>query len=113
MSNVIVTTDAAFAADVLESELPVVVRFTATWCGPCRSFAPVFAAAAEELAGKIKFVSVDVDECKDTALKYSVRGIPYVMTFQKGEPSGSAQGAMAKSKLYELLAKAFPESVNT
>ncbi|MGE8450525.1 Thioredoxin C-2 [compost metagenome] len=111
MSNVIVTTDAAFAADVLESELPVVVRFTATWCGPCRNFAPLFAEAAEQFAGKIKFVTVDVDNCKDTALKYNVRGIPFVLTFKGGEPQGASQGAMPKSKFVELLSKSFPEHV--
>lgn len=111
VSNVIMTTDAAFAADVLESESPVVMRFTATWCGPCRSLAPIFAAAADEFAGKVKFVSVDVDECKDIAVKYGVRGVPTVMTVKNGEVTGAAQGAMPHSKLLDMMAKAFPEVV--
>ncbi len=113
MSNVVSVTDASFEAEVLQSESPVVVRFTAVWCGPCKAFAPVFAAAADELVGKVKFVTVDVDESKAIAEKYGVRGIPSVLTLKKGEALGMASGMMAKAKLYEMLAKSFPDSVNT
>lgn len=81
-----------FEAEVLKSDIPVVVDFYAEWCNPCKQMMPVVEAAAETNAGKIKFVKVNVDN-SDLATKYGVRGIPAFRVFSAGEVVKTAQGS--------------------
>ena len=74
--HVSAVTDASFEADVLKSETPVLVDFWAEWCGPCRMIAPILEQVAEEHAGALKVVKLNVDENPETMKKFSVRGIP-------------------------------------
>jgi thioredoxin 2 len=76
------------------SELPVVVDFWAPWCGPCRAMAPMFAQAAEELAGKARFVKVNVDEQQALAARYGIRAIPTIALFRNGREEKRSAGAM-------------------
>ena len=80
-----VFTSANFDADVLGSEIPVVVDFFATWCGPCRMMAPVIEELAEEYDGKVKIGKLDVDENSDIAARYGVMSIPTIILFKNGE----------------------------
>ena len=80
-----VFTSANFDADVLGSEIPVVVDFFATWCGPCRMMAPVIEELAEEYDGKVKIGKLDVDENSDIAARYGVMSIPTIILFKDGE----------------------------
>ena len=77
-----VFTSANFDADVLGSEIPVVVDFFATWCGPCRMMAPVIEELAEEYDGKVKIGKLDVDENSDIAARYGVMSIPTIILFK-------------------------------
>ena len=83
--NVIDVSDSNFDAEVLKSESPVLVDFTATWCGPCKQLAPVVEKIADENVGKYKVAKVDIDDCPSITQKYGVRGVPTVMVFKGGE----------------------------
>ena len=82
MSSLSHVTDASFEADVVKSDIPVLVDFWAEWCGPCRMIAPVLEDLAKEYAGKIKIVKVNVDENSVSAATYGVRGIPTLLLFK-------------------------------
>jgi thioredoxin 1 len=92
MSNATETTDATFAADVLQSPVPVLVDFWADWCMPCRALAPMIDQVAGELAGKLAVYKVDVDANQDTARRFGIQSIPTLILFQAGEPKGQIIG---------------------
>ena len=85
LSEPIHVTDAAFEKTVIQSVLPVVVDFWATWCGPCKAIAPVIEKLSSEYAGKVLLAKVNVDENPDTAAKYGVQSIPTLLFFSKGK----------------------------
>ncbi|WP_370149582.1 thioredoxin [Streptacidiphilus sp. EB129] len=96
-------TDETFAAEVLGSDIPVLVDFTADWCPPCRMIAPVLAEIAGEQQGRLKVVSVDVDSNPGTQAAYGVMSMPTLMLFQAGEPVKSLVGARPKRRLLQEL----------
>lgn len=101
--NVIVATDQTFDAEVLKADKPVLVDFTATWCGPCKALAPVVDKLADESAGKYKVVKVDIDDSPGTAQKYGIRGVPTVMAFHNGQVKGQHVGVTNKETLLRLV----------
>lgn len=78
-------TDANFESEVLKSDIPVVVDFFAEWCGPCKMMAPIFEEAGSKYEGKVKFAKLNVDEARESAMKYGVMSIPTVITYKGGE----------------------------
>jgi thioredoxin 1 len=95
--------DLNFDSEVLKSDLPVLVDFTATWCGPCKALAPIVDQLASELDGKVKVGKLDVDESQMIAGKYGVRGVPTVMVFKNGERVAQHVGLTTKQKLMDLV----------
>ena len=104
--NVSAFTDANFDREVLQSEIPVLVDFWATWCAPCKAIAPLVDSVADEYVGKVKVGKVNVDENQATPGKFGVRGIPTLILFKDGVVVDQIVGAVPKSQLDALLAKA-------
>lgn len=92
-----------FEVEVLQSELPVLVDFWATWCGPCMMLAPHLEEVAEEYAGKIKVGKVNVDEEMALAQQYRIASIPTMILFKAGEPVTVEIGYKNKAQLKALL----------
>ncbi|MBR5081195.1 MAG: thioredoxin [Bacteroidales bacterium] len=104
---VIQMTDDRFEEVVLKSELPVMVDFGATWCGPCKKVEPIVDELSEEYAGKMIAVKCDVEECPGTAGKYGIMNIPTVLYFKDGQPVDKNVGAAPKKVFVEKLEKLF------
>jgi thioredoxin 1 len=106
MSDAIITgTDAAFDADVIKSDLPVLVDFWAPWCGPCHMIAPLVEEIAESHKGKLKVVKMNVDENAQVPQTYGIMAIPTLILFKGGEVKEKIVGFMPKAKFAELIGK--------
>lgn len=92
-----------FEKEVLNSDVPVLVDFFATWCGPCKMMSPIVEELAKEMEGKAKVYKVDTDEEQDLAIKYGIMSIPTFIVFKNGEPVGKAIGMRDKDELVKLL----------
>lgn len=97
------TTDASFPADVINSDVPVLVDFWATWCGPCRAIAPVLEQIASDYGDKVRICKVDVDHNQGTAQQYGVRNIPTLLLFKGGQVIDQRVGALNKKALEEFI----------
>ena len=101
MANAV--TETTFEQEVLQSETPVLVDFWAEWCGPCHAVAPVLDKIAEERAGELKIVKVNIDEEQGLAQRFGIASIPTMILFKDGEPAASAIGAQPKGALERSL----------
>lgn len=102
-ANVRVFNDLNFEEEVLKSTEPVLVDFTATWCGPCKALAPIVDQVAEEMVGKIRVGKLDIDDAPMTASKLGIRGVPTLMVFKNGERAAQLVGLTTKQKILALL----------
>ena len=96
-------TDATFEAEVLKSAIPVLVDFWAEWCGPCRQLSPIVEEIAEELSGRLKVCSMDVQEHTQVATQFQITGIPALLLFREGELVEKLVGLQPKRKLLEAI----------
>ncbi|WP_438014535.1 thioredoxin [Sorangium sp. So ce315] len=103
--NVIEVNDLNFAREVLETDTPVLVDFSASWCAPCKRLAPIVDEIAEETAGQVKVVKLDVDESPAAAKRFDIRGLPTVVAFQNGEPVKRHVGLTNKKTLLALVGR--------
>ena len=102
--NVVPLNDLNFDAEVLKSDKPVLVDFTATWCGPCKQIAPMIDELADEAAGQFKIAKLDIDEAPNTAAKLGIRGVPTLVAFKDGKEIHRHVGAnTSKAKLKAML----------
>ena len=101
--NIIELTDANFDQEVLKSTEPVLVDFTATWCGPCKMLAPIVEKVADETVGKYKVAKLDIDDAPGITQRYGIRGVPTVLVFKNGERTGQHVGVTNKETLLKLL----------
>jgi thioredoxin 1 len=103
MSNLPEVTDATFDDEVLKSDLPVLVDFSAEWCGPCRSLAPIVEALATDYAGKVKFVQLDIDSSRQTPSAYGIMAVPTLILFKGGEVADKITGFKPRQVLEKHL----------
>jgi thioredoxin 1 len=92
-----------FQQEVLESSIPVLVDFWASWCMPCRMLAPTIEKLAEENQGKLKVCKLNTDENQNISAQYGIQGIPTLIIFKEGKEVGRTVGVMSKEKLQEKL----------
>ena len=95
-----------FDAEVINSNIPVLVDFWAAWCGPCRMIAPVIESIAEKFDGRIKVGKVNVDEEPEISLEYNIASIPTVMIFKNGEEVSKSIGYSDEAEIEQLVLEA-------
>lgn len=105
MSDLKHFTNENFDAEVVKSDIPVLIDFFATWCGPCKMAGPIVEDLAKEFAGKVKIGKLDVDEAGDVAAAHQVRGVPTFMIFKGGKKVWQQVGLLPKEKFAEELRK--------
>ncbi len=103
MGNVQAVGDDSFEGEVLKSPTPVLIDFWAPWCAPCRAIAPVVEEIAQEYAGRLKVLKMNVDDNPQTPSRYGVRGIPNLILFQGGQVKEQIVGAVPKSQLVKAI----------
>lgn len=106
MSEVKTVTESEFKEEVLDSVLPVLVDFFATWCGPCKAFAPALDGIAKNYSNRLKVVKVNVDESQELASKFRIRGVPTLMIFKAGKVVDTMVGLPAPDELRKKLEEA-------
>ena len=101
MAHTVITAD-NFEKEVINSDVPVIVDFWATWCGPCRMIAPILEEISEENIN-VKICKVDVDDQPELAAEYGIQSIPTLIVFKNGEPVNKAIGVRPKEDILKLL----------
>jgi len=99
MADINHVSEATFQSEVLDNPQPVLVDFTAVWCGPCKMLDPVVKQLAQEWTGKVKVVMLDVDDSPHLTMTYQVMGVPTLMLFVKGQPIQRVSGYQPKDRL--------------
>jgi thioredoxin 1 len=103
MSQLQYVTDEQFDTEVLKSEVPVLVDFWATWCGPCRLITPIIEELQGEFTGRAKMFKLDVDNNQKTAMQYGIRSIPTILIFKGGQVVDSIIGAVPRQQIESRL----------
>ena len=109
-SRLVPVTDATFADQVLGSATPVLVKFEADWCGPCKAMKPMVDEIANEYSGRLKVTTVDIEDNQQTVYRLGVRAVPTVVLFKNGEVFAQKVGLPRKADLTALIDKAIDKA---
>ncbi|MDA3977664.1 thioredoxin, partial [Gallibacterium sp. AGMB14963] len=101
--KIVYSSDAAFEADVLKSDVPVLLDLWAPWCGPCKMIAPILDELAEEFGDRLKIVKINIDDNQQTPANLGVRSIPTLIIFKDGQPVATQVGALPKQRLADFI----------
>ena len=101
--NIVVLSDQQFQAEVIDSPTPVLVDFSAEWCGPCKALAPIIEELADEYAGRVKVAKLDIDNNHQSASKYEIQSVPTMIVFQNGQPVKKFVGLTPKNRIAAAL----------
>jgi thioredoxin 1 len=104
-AGIVEVSDTTFEREVLQSEIPVLVDFWATWCGPCRALAPTIEELATEYSGRLKVAKMDVDHNQGTPMRYNIRGIPALLLFKGGKIVDQIVGYVPKETIARSVSK--------
>jgi thioredoxin len=113
MSALTQVTEHNFEAEVLRSNVPVLLEFGAEWCGPCRTMAPELEALQAELQGKAKIATVDIDRAPALAKEFGVQSVPAFVVIHQGRPVGGRVGAMTRAQLRQLIEPVLPRAAGS
>lgn len=105
MSSIVAANDKTFDAEVIEAAGPVLVDFSATWCGPCKKLEPIVHEIASAFAGRVKVVKVDVDHAPAVAARFAVLSVPTLVFFKDGQVRDQAVGVISKQQISDRLQK--------
>ena len=105
MANVLKVNDSNFESEVLKASEPVLLDFSATWCGPCKQLAPIVEEIAREYSGRVKVGAVDVEESPDTAVRFKVMSVPTLVLIKDGEVRDQIVGLVPKTRIADLIAR--------
>jgi thioredoxin len=103
-------TEQSFEQEVMLSEVPVLVEFSAEWCAPCKLVAPELAALSSELGDKAKIVTIDIDRSPNIARQLGVQSVPTFVVFHQGRPAGGKVGALKRNQLREMIEPFLPRA---
>jgi thioredoxin 1 len=103
MKMIVELNDSNFAQEIADAQMPVLVDFYASWCGPCRMLAPVLESLANQMAGEIKFAKVNVDESPALAAQFNITGVPALVLFKDGQPADGVVGFLPPQQLQAWL----------
>ena len=103
MSKLLEVNEQNFDAEVLQSDLPVLIDFGAVWCGPCKMLDPIVDELADQLSTRVKVVHIDVDSNQDLVMQYNVMGVPTLMLIKDGQPQERMSGYKPKNKIISLF----------
>jgi len=101
--KIVHVTDSNFEQEVLKSSTPVLIDFWAPWCGPCKAIAPIVDELANDYAGRLKVVKMNVDDNQETPARYGVRGIPNLIIFKGGQVKEQIVGAVPRGHLVKAV----------
>ncbi|NOY70465.1 MAG: thioredoxin [Deltaproteobacteria bacterium] len=101
--NLLEINDDSFEAEVIKSDIPVLVDFWAPWCGPCKAMGPVLEEISKDFEGKLKVCKCNVDDSPVTPGNFGIRAIPTLILFNNGEKANQMVGMMEKSKLVDAI----------
>lgn len=107
MSKVVKVNDSNFVDEVMKSSEPVLLDFSATWCGPCKQLEPIVEQIAEEYHGRLKVGAIDVEESPDTSVRFGVLSVPTLILLKNGEVRDQYVGVMPKGKLTDWVSRVF------
>ena len=103
MSQVLHADESSFETEVIQSEMPVLVDFTATWCGPCKQLEPVLNEIATDYSNRVKVVKVDIDKAPSVAARFAVMSVPTLLVFQGGNVRDQVVGLVKKKAIADRL----------